>query len=427
VLRLSSVVRRVGLAFRVLVDPVVKPGRTLGASDAHDDDGPTEIPASACPADSILTLDACPLCGERDRTLVSEFNRFVHFARPPDEASLHADYCLCHGCGTVYAARRPAGSRYKWLLDHFEETLGRAGAGEKRGGKFAISSAALSDDDRAHLRRLAARGVFVSEHDRPSRKEYLPALLSDRLAASVHVEILGSLLDLKNKRVLEVRSRLGSIPAALQRLYGADVTVMTIFEGQRFLVQEVYGIAGSGIDFDRFQPPAQGPWDLIVCNHMLTHAVRPGDMLATLRQHLAPAGHVYFYNEPDDAEILVDGKSMFNTLNAFHLQTYDAPALVRVLKATGFEPVFQTHHEGNIICLARAAATSEPARMPAAELASRRAAYLRARDAAILMLPPAARTRVTQEWPMVIDRALKEGIAELSPGGDIRVRRGARP
>jgi hypothetical protein len=427
VLRFSSVVRRVGLALRVLVDPVVKPGRTLGASEAHDEDGPTDIPASACPADTVLTLDACPLCGERDRTLVSEFNRFVHFARPPDELSLHADYQLCHGCGTVYAGRRPAGSRYKWLLDHFEETLGRAGAGEKRGGKFAISSAALSDEDRAHLRRLAARGVFVSEHDRPSRKEYLPALLNDRLAASVHVEILGSLLDLKHKHVLEVRSRLGSIPAALQRLYGADVTVMTIFEGQRFLVQEVYGIPGSAIDFDRFQPPGPGPWDLIVCNHMLTHAVRPGDMLATLRKHLAPGGHIYFYNEPDDAEILVDGKSMFNTLNAFHLQTYDAPALVRALKANGFEPVFQTHHEGNIICLARAAGASEPARMPAAELESRRIAYLRARDAAILMLPPAARSRVKQEWPTVIDRALKEGVAELSAGGEIRVRRNARP
>ena len=415
-------VRRVGLALRVLVDPVVKPGRTLGVSDAPDEDGPTDIPASACPADTIITLDACPLCGSPDRTLVSEFNRFVHFARPPDEASLHADYHLCHACGTVYAGRRPAGSRYKWLLDHFEETLGRAGPGEKRGGKYAISSAALSDEDRAHLRRLASRGVFVSEHDRPSRKEYLPALLNDRLAASVHVEILGSLLDLKGKQVLEVRSRLGSIPAALQRLYGTVVTVMTIFEGQRFLIEEVYGIPGSGIDFDRFQPPRPGPWDLIICNHMLTHAVRPGDMLATLRQHLAPGGHVYFYNEPDDAEILVDGKSMFNTLNAFHLQTYDAPALVRALKANGFEPVFQTHHEGNIICLARSAST-EPARMPAAELESRRAAYLRARDAAILMLPPAARSRVKREWPIVIDRALKEGIAELSASGEIRVRR----
>ena len=425
---LSSVVRRVGLALRVLVDPVVKPGRTLGASDAHDDDGPIDVPASTCPADGIQALDACPLCGERDRTLVGEFNRFVHFARPPDEESLRADYCLCHACGTVYAGRRPVGPRYRWLLDHFEETLGRAGAGEKRGGKFAISSASLSDEDRAHLRRLAARGVFVSEHDRPSRKEYLPALLNDRMAASVHVELLGSLLDLKGKRVLEVRSRLGSIPAALQRLYGSDVTVMTIFEGQRFLIQEVYGIPGTGIDFDRFQPPRPESWDLIVCNHMLTHAVRPGEMLATIRQHLSPGGHVYFYNEPDDAEILVDGKSMFNTLNAFHLQTYDASALVRALRANGFEPVFQTHHDGNIICLARVAGAGDiAARMPEAELESRRAAYLRARDAAILMLPPAARARVEKEWPVVIDRALKTGVAELSVSGEIRVRRNARP
>jgi hypothetical protein len=118
---------------------------------------------------------------------------------------------------------------------------------------------------------------------------------------------------------------------------------------------------------------------------------------------------------------------MFNTLNAFHLQTYDASALVRALRANGFEPVFQTHHEGNIICLARVAAGETAARMPEAELESRRTAYLRARDAAILMLPPAARARVEKEWPIVIDRALKTGVAELSVSGEIRVRRNARP
>jgi hypothetical protein len=34
---------------------------------------------------------------------------------------------------------------------------------------------------------------------------------------------------------------------------------------------------------------------------------------------------------------------------------------------------------------------------------------------------------VKQEWPIVIDRALKEGVAELSASGEIRVRRNARP
>ena len=415
----ASGVRRIGLALRILFDPVVKPGRLLGSDDTGEEAAVES--ASPCPPDSILTLDTCPLCGGAARTLVGEFNRFVHFARPPDEASLRADYCLCHDCGSVYASRRPAGRRYRWLLDHFEDTLHRAHAG---GGKFALSSSALSDEDRRHLRRLAARGVFVSEHTHPSRKEYLPALLSDRLAASAHVEILGSLLGLHGRRVLEVRSRLGSISAALRRLYGADVLAMSMFEGQRLLIDEVYGIPTSEVDFDQFEVPSQGQWDLVVCNHMLTHAVRPKEMLAVLRAHLAPEGHVYFYNEPEDAEILVDGKSMFSTLNAFHLQTFDDAAFVRALSASGFEPVFLTRHEGNIVCLARAVDVS-PAwpRMTATELKARRNAYLRARDAAMLMLPERARRRMGSEWSSIVDRAIDTGVAEPGPDGQLRVRR----
>ena len=405
----------------MLVNPPVKAGRLLGPADAEAET-PLAAPESACPRDSIVALDRCPLCGSTERTLVGEFNRFVHFAQPPDEESLHADYSLCDACGAVFAAKRPVGPRYQWLFDHFEETLGRAFNSRVRRGKAAISSGALSHDDREHLSRLAARGAFVSEHTHLSRKEYLPALLADRLDASRHVEILGGLLDLKGRRVLEVRSRLGSIPAALRRLYGAEVSAMSIFEGQRFLINELYGISASSIDFDRFQPPADGPWDLIVCNHMLTHAVRPRDMLATLRAHLTPGGFVYFYNEPDDAEILVGGKSMFNTLNAFHFQTFDGDALVRAVEANGFSPVFVTHHEGKILCLAQATELSDAwPRISATEREARRASYLHARDKALLMLPERERWRVGDEWPLAIDRAVKAGNAELSPGGKFRI------
>lgn len=408
------------------MNPPVKAGRLLGLADAEADTL-LAAPESACPRDSVVALDGCPLCGSAEGTLVGEFNRFVHFAQPPDEESLHADYSLCGACGAVFAAKRPVGPRYQWLFDHFEETLGRAFNNRARRGKAAISSGALSHDDREHLRRLAARGAFVSEHTHLSRKEYLPALLADRLDASRHVEILGGLLDLKGRRVLEVRSRLGSIPAALRRLYGIEASAMSIFEGQRFLINELYGISASSIDFDRFQPPADGPWDLIVCNHMLTHAVRPRDMLATLRAHLTPGGFVYFYNEPDDAEILIGGKSMFNTLNAFHLQTFDGDALVRAVAANGFSPVFVTHHEGKILCLAQATDSSDAwPRISETDLEARRTSYLHARDKALLMLPERERWRVGDEWPLAIERAIKAGDADLSPGGKFRIHHAER-
>lgn len=48
--------------------------------------------------------------------------------------------------------------------------------------------------------------------------------------------------------------------------------------------------------------------------------------------------------------------------------------------------------------------------------------YLRARDLALLMLPERERWRVGDEWPLVIERALKSDDLELSPGGKFRIR-----
>src|SRR4051794_3845638 len=176
-----------------------------------------------CPAGPILHLDGCPVCGTAASTRVGRWNKFILQPRMPDAAAAVYNYAMCHGCGVVYAVERPAGERYAWLLEHFEETIGRADFGEQpRSGKLTLSSYSLTDDTREHLRRLVSKGVFVSEHAGLSRKEFLPALMADRLNKSAHVEMLGSLVPMQRPRVLEIRSRLGSISAALQRLYHAD-------------------------------------------------------------------------------------------------------------------------------------------------------------------------------------------------------------
>src|SRR5437773_225135 len=202
--------------------------------DATDD--------TPCPSGPILTLEACPICGGAESTKVSGYNRFVLFDRVPDAKAPVYNYSLCHACGVVFAKQRPAGERYRWLLERFEETLGRTEVGAPRPGKFALSSSALTDEERQQLRRMVAHGVFVSGHSGLTRKDYLPSLMNDRLASSLHVEILGSLLPFhpsaqarwgprgQSPRVLEVRSRLGSICAMLERLYGASCSAMTIFE-----------------------------------------------------------------------------------------------------------------------------------------------------------------------------------------------------
>ena len=78
----ASGVRRVGLALRILFDPVVRPGRLLG-SDEDGEGAPVDGSASPCPPDSVLVLDNCPLCGGPVRTLVGEFNlSLIHISEP---------------------------------------------------------------------------------------------------------------------------------------------------------------------------------------------------------------------------------------------------------------------------------------------------------------------------------------------------------
>jgi SAM-dependent methyltransferase len=422
-----SVRRRLRIAARVLfADTPLLPARSAPPAEGNGKERPANVALSTCPASPIVDCPRCPLCDTADRTLVSEFNRFLLYDAPPDAAAPIYDYSLCHGCGVVYATKRPSGARYEWLFHHFEETLGRL-PWNGAVGKLSVSTFELSDDEKAELRRRAARGVFVSDHEGLSRKEYLPVLSGDRLANSAHVELLGSLLDPRGARVLEIRSRAGSIGAGLRRLYGADPYAMAIFENQRFVIEEVYGIPTSLIDFESFSIPHAGPFDVVVSNHMLTHAVRPRDFLATVRSRLRPGGHLYLYNEPDDAEYLSEGKSMFSTMNAFHLQTFDGRSLVRALAANGFSVIFLTRFGGHFLCLCRMEdEPKERASMDDLELERRRKLYLQARDTAILMVPAKLRSRVASLWEGAAERALAAGTAEIGEKGDVRIRRAAK-
>ena len=395
-----------------------------GASVAAPEPLPPSPDRPPCPAERIEVLAACPVCNGAERSRVCMYNKLILLPHPPDEASYRYDYCLCHDCGVVTARRRPAGDRYAWLIEHFEETLGRVEVGQRLAGKAVLSSYRLTDDDRAELRARAARGVFVSDHAGISRKDFLPALMSDRLSSSVHVELLGSLLRLRQPRVLEVRSRVGSISAALQRIFGASPHAMALFESQQFLIGEVYGIPASlGIDYDRFTIPFEGTFDLIVANHMFTHAIRPRDMLATLHHRLADGGHLYLFNEPDEGEFLAEGKSVFNTLNAFHMQAFDGDSLRRALEANGFSVVFITLFEGAHICLARKAERSDAwERIARRPRDVRMQAYRRAQEIATLTMPEFARGRLRESWDALLARSVASGLAEVNRKGNVKLK-----
>lgn len=367
------------------------------------------------------TLDRCPACSHDGFTIVNPWNKFILLEKAPDATSARYDYAVCHACGILFASRRPTGERYRYLLERFGEVTAKRGAQIKISNEV-LNPAPLTDADRARLRELASRGVFVSEHLHLRRSEHLMPLLRDRLDLSVHTDIIGALLSPRGWRVLEVRSRAGSILDGLRHAWGAEVYAMPIWESQQLLLREVYGIETSDlIDFERFAIPFDGPFDLIICNHMLTHALRPRDFFAELRKTLKPGGHIYLHNEPDDAEFLQGKQSMLATLNPLHLQAFDPAAASRALAANGFTTMFQKHqHNGTQFCLAtegNAAFT----RMSEAECNARIEVYRRAFDRAVLVSEPEVRGRLAEHWSQAVERAVASGVAEFDERGQLRI------
>jgi SAM-dependent methyltransferase len=277
----------------------------------------------------------------------------------------------------------------------------------------------LSESDRERYRKLIAGGVFVSDHE---WREHLSQVYGDRLENAYHVELLGSLLDLKSARVLEIRSRAGTIVQGLQRHYGATVAVMPLFESQRLIVEELYGIECSDLlDYDQFTIPFEGSFDLVAANHMLTHVVRLDRFFNELRAHLRPGGHVYFYHELDDAFVFASGKSIVNSLNAVHLQAFDRASLMRLLAANGFEVTFIKRRKGSLLCIARFTNRCQLTPISAEERDARIAAYARGRAYAILRADAHIRRRFAAEWAEAVEIGVAAGLARFDAKGVLRV------
>jgi SAM-dependent methyltransferase len=363
-------------------------------------------------------LDRCPVCGGADRTVVNPWNKLLLLARAPDASSIRYDYAVCHACGVLSAMRRPSGARFRFLLEHFGEVTA------KRGGGHAIDNRVLNpypltDGDREQLRQLAAAGVFVSDH--LGTKQYLPSLMRDRFETSGHVDVIGALVAPRGARVLEIRARTGSLLDGLRRQWGADVFAMPIWESQQFVLREVYDIPASDpIDFEAFRIPFEGPFDLIVAQHMFTHVLRPREFFEELRRHLTPGGHLYLHNEPDDEEFLAGRQSMIATLNPLHLQAFDQRSLQRGLAANGFDTVFLKRHGHTHICLARMGGAGM-APMPRGMRERRVGAYERAYDRAIPGLDEKVRGRVAGEWDAAVARAVAAGVAKFDERGRLRL------
>ena len=150
---------------------------------------------------AVLELQACPICGTPERTQVSPFNGLVLLQSYQDADVARYAYALCHGCGLVYATRRPQGEQFIDLLENFDDNLGRVDR-----PNLGVVEGSLTDAEKDAIRRRMQSGWMISEERPPTDDEWWPMLRHDRISTADDLTLLASSVDLKGARVLDVRS-----------------------------------------------------------------------------------------------------------------------------------------------------------------------------------------------------------------------------
>jgi hypothetical protein len=336
----------------------------------------------------MTALERCPVCGHASHTRVCRFNGLALLQDMQASDLARYEYSCCHRCGVVFATRRPAGEEFEYLSRNFNEFLGRP-AGED--ANPLNNEHPLTDADRQEIRRGIRGGWLVSEEAQPPGADWMPWLLMDRMSQGYHFDWLSASVPLEGARVLEVRSKTGSLLDLLRRYHGAKVFAMPMFEAQKFVIETLYGIpCETHVDFEDFRIPYEGRFDLIIAKHLFTHALRPGDFFRTIRAHLSPNGYLYLHSENNDAQMYRRGKNLLGELKCFHFQSADLKVLARSLRWQGFRVVYVRHpHRGEsaMTCLAQLDPEAGGEPVGSHELESRLRMYEYWHDGSVLALP----------------------------------------
>lgn len=356
----------------------------------------------------MITLTACPACGANDATIVCRYNGLILVEDMQASELARYDHACCHRCGLVFASHRPAGEEFDYLSRNFNEFLGRPDGAD---ANPLDNERPLTDADRQALRQRLAGGWLASEHRDPSAANWMPWLLADRMSQGYHFDWLSASVPLAGKRVLEVRSKTGFLLDMLRRYHGADVFAMPMFESQQFVIEQLYGIPCSRrVDFEHFDIPYEGQFDLIVAKHLLTHAIHPEAMFQTLRERIAPGGYLYLFAETDDSFKFLKGKNLFGEQKCFHFQNFDLQTFVRCLNWQGFRVVFIRHPkrgDSEMTCLAQVDPGVEKGAIPSADLAARLSMYEAWHDGSAMRLPE----YVQQMMPREVEAARQREAA----------------
>ncbi len=248
----------------------------------------------------LIELAECPGCGGRTFHEVYAYNDHVYRPEPAARAIATSAFSACPACGLFFARRRQDRDSVGEFYTNFAQFENRhyavypPPANYLRGKEKRSAQICASLDERGMLRSGLA--------------------------------------------VLHIRSDGGTLLAHLRERWNASgLFGLDYFDSNIRYAKEVLHLPNIAKLDGGCRIPFAQRFDLIISNHMLTHALEPRAFLATLRGLLAPDGAVFFYNE-NDHEALFDPKQelLSGGINAFHKQLLTRVSLANLLQRAGF-------------------------------------------------------------------------------------------
>ena len=262
-----------------------------------------------------LELVKCPCCYAGEPEFLFDGNDLWTYVFV-DGRLKRGRYSLCHGCGTIFAALRPrpeAAGEYYELFPELEGKTHNIYPPPTQNSKGKIARA------NAILQILEQRGLLKPD------------------CSILHLRCeIGAVLKLLRNR----------LPSAT--LHGLDYFVTNV----RYLREEGFDV--SRLNAAAIEVPLGGSYDLILANHIFTHALNPRNDLRALRSALKPGGKILLYGEVDHATLFDPASPLFSRIDTinYHKQLFVPETLEALLHNAGFTFQFLGRHRFTLTYLA---------------------------------------------------------------------------
>ncbi len=279
------------------------------------------------------SLTSCPGCEGEDIVAVFPYNDLRYLGHDVDPDLAVSDFHLCRSCGLMYARRRQAAADFASYYERFAEWENRSYAVYPPPEKFIQGK---KDAAVEITQVLAEQGLL-----RP------------------------------DARVLHVRADGGALLAHLRDAHGVQAVYgLDVFETNRRFARDHFRLPEvEPLAYGEFRIPfGSTRFDLIVANHLLTHACRPRQAMAVLRERLSPEGALFLYNEQDHLLGFGRGASFLRDgINNFHKQVLYESSLLTLLRLGGFSGTVVGQRNTSPLVVARPAAPMARTDLPRAD------------------------------------------------------------